>query len=81
MLFVLLIMPPSKVCPQCQAVVYTTKAIFAKARSKTKVPLLYCAEGLALPCFLVFTGVQCIAIMSNICCTICITSGIIISMK
>ena len=33
----MLIMPPNNVCPQCQVVVYTTKANFAKPRARQKV--------------------------------------------
>ena len=56
LLFVLLIMPLSKVCRQCEAVVYTIKADFARQEQdiKLKVPLHYLGEGLALQCFLVF---------------------------
>ena len=50
-LIVLLIMPLSKVCPQCQLLYH--QGNLCKATSKTEVPLHYCAEGLALQCFLV----------------------------
>ena len=48
--FVLLIMPPNKVCPQCEAVVPPRK----EQGRKFRVPLHYCTDGLvALQCFLV----------------------------
>ena len=41
-----------QVCPQCQAVVPPRQR--EEQDRKLRVPLHYCAEGLALQCFLVF---------------------------
>ena len=71
----MLIMPPNNVCPQCQAVVPPRQALQSHDQDrKFRVPLHYCAEGLALQCFLVNPRRACAArvtVVGSVCQSVC----------
>ena len=66
MLHVLLILPPS---PQCQALVPPRKSWQRQEQDgKFRVPLHYCAEGLALQCFLVLLALDALELLASLRC-------------